>query len=148
MLDYSADMPIFFPMHSTTAFQVAKLPPQEAVDAIRFGLPANAFDGVADIFDLSTDRLAATLGLSVRTIRDQRKRRVRLSRETTEKLVRAARVHELGRKIFSTDNAVSQWLVSPAPALNGQPPITMLDTDLGAREVESILLGMAYGNVM
>ncbi len=124
------------------------MPAAAAVVAIRSGLPANAFDGVARIFSLSAEDLAATLGISVRTVRDQRKRRVRLSQETTEKLVRAARVHELARKIFSSDEAVAQWLAAPAPSLDGQRPLALLDTDVGAREVESVLQGIAYGNVM
>jgi putative toxin-antitoxin system antitoxin component (TIGR02293 family) len=63
-------------------------------------------------------------------------------------LVRIARVHREARKIFTTDEAVSQWLRSPAPALDGLAPIDMLDTDMGAREVEAVLNGIAYGNVM
>ena len=148
MLDRSAEVPIFALMLATTAFQVATLPTTEAVIAIRSGLPAAAFDGVARVFSLSGVDLAASLGISVRTVHDQRKRRVRLSREITEKLVRAARVHALARKIFSTDEAVSHWLASPAPSLGGQPPFALLDTDIGARDVESVLQGIAYGNVM
>jgi putative toxin-antitoxin system antitoxin component (TIGR02293 family) len=69
-------------------------------------------------------------------------------RENKEKLDRVARAHRQARKIFTTDAAVSQWLASPAPALGGLAPIDMLDTDMGAREVEAILNGIACGNVM
>ena len=135
-------------MPPTTAFQVAAMPLAKAVQAIRAGLPAVAFEGVAQILFLSVDELADKLGISPRTIRDQRKKTLRLSQENTEKLVRIARIQRLARKLFTTDAAVSQWLASPAPALDGLPPIDMLDTDLGAREVESVLNGIAYGNVM
>ena len=135
-------------MPTIDAFQVATLPNSQAVLAIRTGLPAKAFDGVAGVFGLTSEELALKLGISIRTIRDQRKRHVRLSSENTEKLVRAARVYELARTIFSTPVAVSQWLASPAPALGGQCPLTLLDTDIGTREVESVLQGIAYGNVM
>jgi putative toxin-antitoxin system antitoxin component (TIGR02293 family) len=86
--------------------------------------------------------------VSPRSIRYQYKKCGRLSIENTEKLVRIARVLQKALKIFSTNNAVSAWLVSPAPALGGTKPIDLLDIDIGARKVESILGGIAYGNVM
>jgi putative toxin-antitoxin system antitoxin component (TIGR02293 family) len=141
-------MPLFDRMSPYTAFQIAEMPINRAVEAIRAGLPAGAFDGVAKVLSLTADELAAKLGISPRTVRDQRKKAVRLSRENTEKLVRIARIQRQARTIFTTDQAVSQWLASPAPALEGLAPIGMLDTDIGAREVEAVLNGIAYGNVM
>ena len=131
-----------------TAFQVAAMPMTKAVDVIRAGLPASAFVGVAVALDLTVDELAAKLGVSPRTIRDQRKKLSRLSSENTEKLVRIARIQHQARKVFTTDGAVSDWLTSPAPALEGTKPIDLLDTDFGARELEAVLNGIAYGNVM
>jgi putative toxin-antitoxin system antitoxin component (TIGR02293 family) len=131
-----------------TAFQVAEMPPTQAVGVIRTGLPAGAFAGVAKALSLTIDELAAKLGISPRTLRDQRKRIGRLSVENTEKLVRIARIHQLARKVFTTDQAVSQWLAATAPALDGLKPIDLLDTDTGAREVEAVLNGIAFGNFM
>lgn len=131
-----------------TAFEVAEMPTAKAVEVIRAGLPARAFVGVAIALSLTVDELAAKLGVSPRTIRDQRKKLARLSSENTEKLVRIARIQHQARKIFSTDEAVSDWLMSPAPALEGAKPIDLLDTGLGAREIEAVLNGIAYGNVM
>jgi putative toxin-antitoxin system antitoxin component (TIGR02293 family) len=124
------------------------MPPASAVDLIRIGLPAGAFDATARALALTVDELAAKLGISPRTLRDQRKRKVRLSSENTEKLVRIARIQTLARSVLSTDEAVAEWLRAPAPALNGIKPIDLLDTDTGAREIEAVLHGIAYGNVM
>jgi putative toxin-antitoxin system antitoxin component (TIGR02293 family) len=132
----------------TTAFEVAEMPVVRAVKAIRAGLPARAFVGVADALDLTVDELAEILGVSPRTIKNQRKKLTRLSSENTEKLVRVARVRKQARKVFTNDKAASGWLTSPAPALAGVRPIDLLDTDLGAREVEAILNGVEYGNVI
>jgi putative toxin-antitoxin system antitoxin component (TIGR02293 family) len=147
MLDLVAILPFINHM-TTNAFQVAEMPAAYAVKAIRAGLPARAFVGVADALNLSVDELAGILGVSPRTIRDQRKKLGRLSSENTEKLVRMARIRQQARKVFSTDEAVASWLSSPAPALGGAKPIGLLDTEPGAREIESILNGIAYGNVM
>jgi putative toxin-antitoxin system antitoxin component (TIGR02293 family) len=131
-----------------TAFEVAEMPTTRAVKVIRAGLPARAFVGVAQVLHLTVDELAGKLGVSARTIRDQQKKLARLSSENTGKLVRIARIQHQARKIFSTNEAVSSWLSSPAPALEGALPIDLVDTDLGAREVEAVLNGIAYGNVM
>lgn len=135
-------------MVATSAFEVTEMPIDQALAAIRRGLPANAFDGVAKSLSLTVDELASKLGVSPRTVRDQRKKAARLSPENSEKLVRIARIQRVARKIFTSDEAVSQWLSASAPALNGSKPIDMLDTDMGAREVEALLQGIAYGNVM
>jgi putative toxin-antitoxin system antitoxin component (TIGR02293 family) len=131
-----------------TAFEVAEMPANRAVKVIRAGLPARAFVGVADVLRITVDELAGKLGVSARTIRDQRKKLSRLSSENTGKLVRIARIQNQARKIFSTNEAVSEWLSSPAPALEGALPLNLVDTDVGAREVEAVLNGIAYGNVM
>jgi putative toxin-antitoxin system antitoxin component (TIGR02293 family) len=68
--------------------------------------------------------------------------------ENPEKLIRIAHLQRQARKIFRTNEAVLQWLASPAPALGGLAPIDRLDTDTGAREVEAVLNGIAHGNVM
>jgi len=41
-----------------------------------------------------------------------------------------------------------EWLDSSAPSLSGRTPFEMLDTELGARQVESVLQGLVHGNVM
>ena len=146
LLVFTANLPLIAPM--PTAFEVAEMPMSQAVQVIRSGLPARAFVGVANVLDLSVDELAKKLGVPPRTIRHQRKKATRLSSANTEKIVRTARVLHLAKKIFSTNGAISGWLNSPAPALDGARPIDLLDTGLGAREVEAVLNGIAYGNVI
>lgn len=146
MLEIAAILP--FTQCMPTPFEVAEMPTNQAVKVIRSGLPARTFVGVAKVLCLSVDELAKKLGVPTRTIRHQAKHSARLSSGNTEKLVRIARVQRRASKIFSTNEAVSGWLSSPAPALDGARPIDLLDTDLGAREVEAVLNGIAYGNIM
>ena len=61
-------------MPPSTAFQVVELPVDKAVSAIRAGLPAAAFDGIAKVLSLNAEDLAKKLGISLRTVRDQRKK--------------------------------------------------------------------------
>lgn len=133
---------------SLAAFKIAAAPTADAVVAIRHGIPASAFDGVAKVLSMTAEDLATMLGISMRTVRDQRKKQVPLSREISEKLVRTARIQALGRKLFTSDEAVATWLSTPAPSLNGERPLALLDTEVGAREVEAVLLGLGHGNVL
>ena len=133
---------------SQSAFDIVELPTEKAVVAIRTGLPVKALDGLSKTLGLTTDLLAKKLGISPRTLRDQRKKLAPLSPENTEKVVRIAQIYRLARNLFTTDQAVAQWLATPAPALNGLEPLDLLDTGIGAQKVEAILQGIAYGNVM
>jgi putative toxin-antitoxin system antitoxin component (TIGR02293 family) len=135
-------------MPPPSVFDVAQMSAIDAVPVIRAGLPASAYTVLSKVLGLTEAQLGSKLGISPRTISHQRRLRARLSPESTQKLVRGARIQQLGRKIFRTDQAVSQWLASPAQALGGQAPIDLLDTDVGAQEVVALLNGIAYGNVM
>jgi putative toxin-antitoxin system antitoxin component (TIGR02293 family) len=57
-----------------------------------------------------------------------------------------ARVRNLGRVLFTIDEAVSKWMSKPESALGDMAPLDLLDTDLGAREVENLLRALAYGH--
>lgn len=132
----------------TTAVDLVEMPLPAAMKAIRAGLPTRMFEHLAAVLALSADELALKLGVSPRTLRDQKKKQGVLSRDNSEKLMRVARLQHLARKLFTSDKAVAQWMTTPAPALDGQAPLDLLDTELGAREVEAVLQGLAYGNVL
>lgn len=128
-----------------TAFALAEKPMLEVLPLVRHGLPAAMFEQVASTLGLSTSSLAEKLGIARRTVTRKRGSGAPLSSETSEKLLRVARIRNLGRLLFSTDEAVSEWLSKPDTSLGNMAPIDLLDTDLGAREVESLLHALAHG---
>jgi putative toxin-antitoxin system antitoxin component (TIGR02293 family) len=128
-----------------SAFDLAEKPLLEIITQVRNGLPAPMFEQVASALGLSTSTLAAKLGIARRTVTRKRGNGAPLSSETSEKLLRAARVRNLGRALFTTDAAVSEWLSKPEQALGNMAPLDLLDTDFGAREVENLLRSLAYG---
>ena len=128
-----------------TAFALAKKPLLEVLPLVRHGLPAAMFEQVAATLGLSSTSLAAKLGIARRTVTRKRGSGAPLSSETSEKLLRVARIRNLGRLLFSTDEAVSEWLSKTDTALGNMAPLDLLDTDLGAREVENLLQSLAHG---
>lgn len=70
----------------------------------------------------------------------------RLSPEESDRLVRAARIIDLTRKLFENDvKAANRWLNTPQPALAGSTPLEYAKTEVGAREVEALIYRLEYG---
>src|SRR5208282_5348767 len=101
-----------------SAFVLAERPLLEILAQVRNGLPASMFEQVASALGLSTSTLAAKLGIARRTVTRKRGNGAPLSSETSEKLLRAARIRNLGRTLFTTDEAVSEWLSKPDASLS------------------------------
>jgi putative toxin-antitoxin system antitoxin component (TIGR02293 family) len=136
-------------MPTASIFKLADAPAAISIPQIRAGLGTVQVEALAGALQLTTNEVALILGISPKALLGQMKQgRRRLSKDVSEKLLRAARVRNAARKIFTTDLAVSLWLKEPVPALNGIAPIELLDTEAGTREVESVLMGIAYGNVL
>lgn len=130
-----------------TAQAIAEMAWLDAVRAIRRGLPATALDRVAGLLGVPPLELASRLGSSARQVRREQ-RAGRLSPDTSERLIRAVRIHRLSRSVFATDSAAATWMKSPAPALYGVSPLDALDTGFGGREVEAVIHGIAHGHVL
>jgi putative toxin-antitoxin system antitoxin component (TIGR02293 family) len=129
-----------------TTFEMADAPAKTMVRKIRSGLPAGAFARIARHFPTSKDALARKLGMTTRNIHRKSLAGARLSPAESEKLMRLARIWNRAGDLFASNEAVAQWLMTPAPALGGMPPLDLLDTDVGANEVEGYITGLAHGN--
>lgn len=129
-----------------TIFEIAEAPMQTVVEKIRHGLPAKAFVQLAEHLRLSQTALAAKLGITTRTIHRKIQARQSLSPVESEKIIRVARVWNCARHLFTSDEAIASWLMTPASPLGGNPPIDLVDTDVGTAKVEGFIKGIAYGN--
>ena len=65
--------------------------------------------------------------------------------EEADGLARLLRVVKAARDLFENDENADIFLRSPNPALGDRIPIQMAQTDIGAREVETIIMRLAYG---
>ena len=110
----------------------------------RAGLPFAALDAVAKRYSVPVTRLAEILGLPARTLARRKKER-RLSAEESDHLVRLARVAAMAEDVLETRDNATEWLRTPNRALGGVAPIDLLGTDLGAGQVETILVRIDYG---
>jgi putative toxin-antitoxin system antitoxin component (TIGR02293 family) len=66
--------------------------------------------------------------------------------ESADAVGRLARVTEEAEKMFGDADFAHKWLTLPNPALGDRIPVEMAQTDTGTREVETILMRIAYGD--
>jgi len=113
------------------------------ISAVRKGLAVQEVDGL-----LASGRLSAAeldrLALPRKTL-NHRRGLGRLSPEQSDRLIRLLRVIGLAEETFGTATKAHRWLRLPTAALAGNAPIDLLDTEVGARQVETLLGRIAHG---
>jgi putative toxin-antitoxin system antitoxin component (TIGR02293 family) len=114
--------------------------------AIRDGFPQPVVDEVMQGAGLTLKELAASLDLSPRSLQ-RRRRHGRLARFESDRLYRLARIVALAKHYLGDDAVATRWMKRPNRALGGKTPLDSIDTELGARTVESLLGRIAYGGV-
>jgi|SRR5215469_13371713 len=114
--------------------------------AIREGFHHAAVQGLLESSGLSLQEIATSLDLSIRSLQ-RRKSQGRLARYESDRLYRLARLVTLADHFLGDHQLALEWLKRPNHALGGVAPLAMVDTELGAREVENVLGRIGYGGV-
>jgi putative toxin-antitoxin system antitoxin component (TIGR02293 family) len=108
------------------------------------GLPFSAFEAVQKEIDLPQNQLSSILGIPTRTMA-RRKENQQLTSVESDRLYRVARVFVFTVDVLGDLEKARTWLKSPNRGLGGEIPLTLLDTDIGARQVEDVLQRLKYG---
>ena len=112
---------------------------------MRDGLPLAALDRlIAD--GVITEAEIEAHFIPRRTLYARRQKGT-LSREQSDLIVRLARVQALAEEVFDRRPDAHAWMRERNGALDGQIPLTLLDTEEGGRLVEAVLGRIAYGIV-
>jgi putative toxin-antitoxin system antitoxin component (TIGR02293 family) len=111
----------------------------------REGLPVSTLTLLAGELAIERKALAHVVGISERTLSRRIANDERLSPEESDRTVRLARVVAKAKDTFGSAQKASSWLMRPNRALEGEVPFDLLDTDTGARQVETILGRIDYG---
>jgi len=114
--------------------------------AIREGFPQAVVDAVMQAAGLTLQELSSALDLSPRSLQ-RRRREGRLAGYESDRLYRLARIIALAKYYLGGDDIAARWLKRPNRALGGAAPLTLIDTEPGARAVENVLGRIAYGGV-
>src|ERR1700681_4886005 len=105
---------------------------------IHDGLPVAAFRYAVDSLGQPERTVVDGIGIS-RTTLGRRKHAGRLGVVDSERAVRLGSVIALGKVVLGSTRAVGRWLLKANGALGGEIPLRLLQTDVGARQVEAVL---------
>lgn len=112
-------------------------------DAVKTGLPWEAFDRLRDALEVNTGELCALTGIAHRTL--NRRKGQPFTPDESEKLLRFGRVYQKALEVLESPAGARRWLKSPKHALGGLTPLVCTDTEAGAREVEALLMRLEHG---
>jgi putative toxin-antitoxin system antitoxin component (TIGR02293 family) len=118
----------------------------DLADLVRQGLPFQSLAVVMDGYAIDREAACRLLHLSDRNFL-RRREQGRLSPDESDRLVRVARVLAHANRVFEDAGASAEWIRTPNTALGRQQPLSLLDTDVGAQQVDQVLGRIEHGIV-
>jgi putative toxin-antitoxin system antitoxin component (TIGR02293 family) len=116
---------------------------QEIIRLVEAGLPLKV---IARLIQrgLSRDEVFHII-INPRTLKHRRSKHQPLSKEESERAVRAVRILARAQAVLGDPGAALRWLRAPKKRFEGRPPLEMLSTETGGRMVEQMLVQIDEG---
>lgn len=127
--------------HSASVFAQVLGDPNLQIDSVRTGVTGEVARLFLEERNFSASEILEHLRISSSTY--FRKKPPILTTEISEKILRLAYICRFGDSVLGSN--CNSWLFSPNAALGGQTPISLLDSEPGARLVEQTLLQIGAG---
>ena len=113
---------------------------RDLISLIRRGLPVRAVRFLIQETSFTQEEVTVALNIPRRTFLRRMKEKDRLDQSESEKILRFARVFGVAKEALDNDSEkAGEWMRRPNRALGNVPPIALLDSDLGAQQVEDVL---------
>jgi putative toxin-antitoxin system antitoxin component (TIGR02293 family) len=116
---------------------------ENIVRLVEGGLPTRVINRLIDrglsrteVFDII---------IPLRTWKHRKSRREPLSKEESERVVRAARILARAQAVLGDLESALEWLRTPKTRFENRPPMAMLSTETGGRLVEQMLIQIDEG---
>ena len=119
---------------------------EDMSSAIREGFSHDVVTAFLQSSGLTLQEVASSLDLSLRSLQ-RRRQEGRLARFESDRLYRLARLMALAEYYLGDHRLARDWFKRANHALGGAVPLNLVDTELGAREVEAVLGRAGYGGV-
>ena len=117
----------------------------DLIKVIQDGLSYSAYERFAQNSSLPKEQLLALVQLPLRTLQ-RRKREGALHADESDRLMRAARVFGKAVALFEGDyESARNWFSEPLPYLGNVSPLELAASELGAREVETLMDRLEQG---
>ena len=108
------------------------------------GLPADSVRSLAKYTMTSLSLLQDVTHIDKTTFRRRERKKARLRPDESDRVVRVARIAALAAEALGEKDG-KRWLHEPNYALANRIPIEMLQTEVGTRQVEDVLLRIQHG---
>ena len=108
------------------------------------GLPYASLEAVMVKFGIARGEAASALHLPQRTFA-RRKKECKLSAGESDRLLRLARLGAQAANVLGSEEKAARWLRRPNRALGNEVPLELLESEIGARQVEEVLGRIEYG---
>ena len=118
----------------------------ELRETVKIGLPYASLEAVIGKFGLPREKTAAALHLPQRTMARRKKER-KLQADESDRLLRLARIGAQAAATLGSEEKAVQWLRRPNRALGNQAPLDLIDSDIGASQVEEVLGRIEHGSI-
>ena len=116
----------------------------DVVRLVRQGVPTLAVDHFLAASNLSFHSIERYV-LPRRTFKRRQETAQRLDPAESDRLMRLVRMVASAEETFGESGKALVWLGRPSRALDGQTPLSLADTDPGARSVEVLLGQIGHG---
>lgn len=120
---------------------------QERLRQINSGFEAVWLIEVKRTFNLTNPALALLANSSNSTVERRIKSKAPLDSVVSERIDRLAQVAVLAEEVFEDKTVAGAWMSSPNDALGGETPLSLCETELGARQVRRVLHAIEWGGV-
>lgn len=114
-------------------------------EVLREGLPFRALESLAKAMEVRTAALTKIIRLAPRTLARRKESESNFNSIESDRIYRVARIMSLSIEVLGTKEKAKEWLSTPNRALGGEKPLSLLDTDIGAKQVEEVLGRIAHG---
>lgn len=123
----------------------AKADPVRLIRSVRAGFAFSELLRFQRASALPLDKIARYARIAPRTL-TRRQSRGRLNSDESERLLRIVSVFEKAAGLFDGDlEATRQWLDTPQRGLGGETPLEFATMEVGARQVEDLIVRLEHG---
>lgn len=110
------------------------------------GLPFKSLGRLQEALDMSDRGIAHLLEMDAKTL-SRRRKQGHLDPLESDRLLRVGRVVWIAIEVMEGDRKeAKEWLLEPNDFLGNKRPMDVINTDIGARQVEDMLGGMEWGH--
>lgn len=118
--------------------------PLELEECAREGFPAEVIKALLENSVVSSRELYGWI-VPRRTLAHRKKKHQRLSVDESNRVSRVARIYAHAVETFGDPDKAKRWLRKPLRQFGGRSAMEMLETELGAHQVEAFLGRISHG---